>query len=66
MLAVPVGALSLAADGSTRVQRRNGSVLEFVTVEPGLSADGMVEVTPIDGSLAAGDLVVVGFDQGNA
>jgi hypothetical protein len=29
-------------------------------VQPGLSAAGYVEVTPVGGGLAAGDLVVVG------
>ena len=32
-------------------------------VEPGLAADGFVEVTPVGGSLSAGQLVVVGFDS---
>lgn len=60
---VPVSALSLAADGTSRVQvERNGS-LEFIAVEPGLSADGFVEVTPVDGALAPGQLVVIGFEQ---
>ena len=57
--AVPISALFLAADGSSRVQLGDGS---FITVEPGLSADGFVEITPVDGTLTPGDLVVVGFD----
>ncbi len=62
VLAVPVSAVSLAADGSSRVQvQRNGS-LEYVTVKTGLSAQGFVEVTPIQGALGAGQLVVVGFE----
>ena len=32
-----------------------------VTVEPGLSTSGLVEITPLDGSIEAGDLVVVGY-----
>ncbi len=63
VLAVPIGALTLSADGSSRVQRDNQGTLEFVTVEPGLSASGYVAVKPLDGTLQAGDLVVVGFDQ---
>jgi hypothetical protein len=59
--AVPVSALSLAADGTSRVQVDNNGPLEFIVVEPGLSADGFVEVTPIDGTLAPGQLVVVGY-----
>lgn len=61
VLAVPVSALTLSADGSSRVQRKSDDALEFITVEPGLSANGFVAVTPIDGALAKGDLVVVGF-----
>ncbi len=63
VLAVPVGALTLSADGSSRVQRDDNGTLEFVTVEPGLSADGFVAVTPLDSVLNPGDLVVIGFDQ---
>jgi peptidoglycan hydrolase-like protein with peptidoglycan-binding domain len=59
--AVPVSAVSLTADGTSRVQVDNHGSLEFVVVEPGLSADGFVEVTPVDGTLAPGQLVVVGY-----
>jgi peptidoglycan hydrolase-like protein with peptidoglycan-binding domain len=59
--AVPVSALSLAADGTSRVQVDNDGSLEFVVVEPGLSAEGFVEVTPVDGTLAPDQLVVVGY-----
>ncbi|HXV63552.1 MAG TPA: peptidoglycan-binding protein, partial [Vicinamibacteria bacterium] len=45
--AVPISALSLAADGTSRVQVENEGSLDFVVVEPGLSADGFVEVTPV-------------------
>jgi hypothetical protein len=62
-LAVPVAALSLGADGASRVQRSVGGVINPVRVEPGLSADGYVAVIPLDGDLAVGDLVVVGFNQ---
>jgi peptidoglycan hydrolase-like protein with peptidoglycan-binding domain len=64
VLVVPVSALSLAPDGSSRVQRATDGGLEFVGVDPGLSAGGFAEVTPIDGTLEAGDLVVVGFEGG--
>ncbi len=59
--AVPVSALSLAADGTSRVQVENDGVLEYVVVKPGLSATGYVEVTPVDAKLAPGQLVVVGY-----
>jgi Putative peptidoglycan binding domain len=64
VLVVPVSALSLAPDGSSRVQRAIDGRLEFVGVDPGLSAGGFAEVAPIDGTLEAGDLVVVGFEGG--
>lgn len=60
--AVPISALSLAADGTSRVQVDHSGTLEFITVEPGLSADGFVAVKPVEGSLEAGQLVVVGYE----
>lgn len=61
--AVPISALSLAADGTSRVQVENNGALEYVVVKPGMSADGFVEVTPLDGTLAADQLVVVGYEN---
>ena len=63
VLAVPVSALSLATDGTSRVQVDNNGSLEFIRVEPGLSADGFVEVTPLDGTLAPDQLVVIGYEK---
>lgn len=63
VLAVPVSALSMTTDGTSRVQKSTAGVLSFVTVTPGLSVKGYVGVTPIDGSLAKGDMVVVGLEQ---
>ena len=63
VIAVPISALSLAADGTSRVQVENNGALEYVVVEPGLSADGFVEVQPVDGSLEPGQLVVVGYEN---
>jgi len=63
VLAVPLSALSLAADGRSHVQvpaDGNGNTLRPVVVRPGLAADGYVEITPLDGTLAAGQLVAVG------
>jgi hypothetical protein len=60
---VPISALSLTADGTSRVQVENNGNLEFIVVEPGLSADGFVAVRPIDGSLTAGQLVLVGYEK---
>lgn len=68
VLAVPVAALSAGADGSSRVQveRADGSV-DVVVVRTGLLARalGLVEISPVDGDLEAGDRVVVGRDGGN-
>ncbi len=61
--AVPLSALSLAADGTSSVQVERDGALEYVMVEPGLSAGGFVEVTPVDGTLAPGQLVVVGYEN---
>jgi hypothetical protein len=57
---VPLSALTLAADGSSRVQVENNGKLDYVVVDPGLSADGYVEVTSSDKPLKPGQLVVVG------
>ncbi len=63
VVAVPVSALSLTTDGSSRVQVKASSGLEYITVRPGMSAGGYVEVTPVNGSLSPGQLVVVGYDN---
>jgi hypothetical protein len=61
VLAVPVNALSVAADGTSRVQVQGADrSLRSVTVTPGLQAKGYVAITPTSGSLKPGDLVVVG------
>ncbi len=61
VLAVPAAALSAAADGSARVEVEDSpGETRLVEVVPGLAAEGLVEITPVDGELAAGDLVVVG------
>lgn len=59
---VPISALFLAADGSSRVQVDRDGSLEFVTVEPGLSANGYVAVKALEGELKPGQLVMVGFE----
>jgi hypothetical protein len=61
VLAVPVGALSVAADRTSRVQvLEDDGATRYVTVTPGLAAKGLVAVTPVKGALVVGDLVVVG------
>ena len=65
-LTVPVSALSLGPDGGSRVRRSDNGQLTYVPVIAGLSADGFVVVTPTEGTLAPGDLVVIGFEPGQA
>ena len=60
VLAVPAAALSATANGSTILQVEEEASLRTVTVEPGLAAGGLVEVTALDGELDEGDWVVVG------
>ncbi len=63
VLAVPTSALTLAADGSSRVQVQDGNSLRHVTVQPGLSTGGYVAIKAVNGNLQAGQLVVVGYKQ---
>jgi peptidoglycan hydrolase-like protein with peptidoglycan-binding domain len=63
VLVVPITALTLGGDGTSRVQRARGEVLELLEVEPGLSAQGFVEVSPIGNDLGPGDLVLIGFES---
>lgn len=61
VLAVPLAALSLAADGNSIVEVENpDGTTRFVTVDVGLTTEGTAEVSPIDGELSEGDQVVVG------
>ena len=62
VLAVPAAALTANADGSVRVEIDNADgTTRLVVVEPGLSTGGLVEITPVDGDIKRGDLVVVGY-----
>jgi peptidoglycan hydrolase-like protein with peptidoglycan-binding domain len=61
VLAVPVSALSVGGDGSSRVQVRRDRTTSVIDVVPGLAAEGYVEIRPTgDERLTKGDLVVVG------
>lgn len=61
VLAVPTAALTAGPGGEARVEVvGEDDETTLVTVETGLAADGYVEVTAVDGTLAEGDRVVVG------
>ena len=65
VLAVPVAAVSVAGDGSSRIEIEDNpaKATRFVTVKPGLAAEGYVEITPVGGGrVSEGDLVVVGSE----
>jgi peptidoglycan hydrolase-like protein with peptidoglycan-binding domain len=66
VLTVPVAALSVGADGASRLQvQASDKSTHFVNVTPGLTANGLVAVTATTASeLHSGDLVVVGSDSG--
>lgn len=69
VLAVPVAALSVGADGETRVEVERSAddgpgAVAIVAVTLGLSADGYAEIRPVEaGALAEGDRVVVGTQR---
>jgi peptidoglycan hydrolase-like protein with peptidoglycan-binding domain len=62
VLVVPVSAVSAAANGSTTVTVLGPSGTQLrVPVQPGVSGDGFVAVTPVgDAALTPGDQVVIG------
>jgi multidrug efflux pump subunit AcrA (membrane-fusion protein) len=68
VLAVPVAAVSVGADGSARIEVEDDPAqpTRIVAVRTGLSAEGMVAVTPLEGSLEPGDQVVTGNRDGTA
>ncbi|MBR0916275.1 peptidoglycan-binding protein [Bradyrhizobium japonicum] len=61
VIAVPTSAVSLAADGTSRVLVDRSGRQEYVTVQPGLSTGGYVEINASDERLAPGQMVVVGY-----
>lgn len=61
VLAVPESAVTSAADEITSVTViGSGGVRRRVRVTPGISAEGLVQVTPVDGAITEGEQVVVG------
>lgn len=63
VLTVPLSALVTDAGGVVRVRVAREGGFTDVVVRVGLAAGGFAEVVPVDGSLAAGDLVVVGTQR---
>jgi hypothetical protein len=68
VLTVPLDALSVGADGRSRVQvDAGGGSTRLVFVNPGLAAEGNVEVEPTHrGDLKEGDRVVIGEGSSSA
>lgn len=63
-LVVPAAAIVTSPDGSTVVERVDGTHTVPVPVDVGLSAAGLAAVEPVEeGALGAGDAVVVGVGQ---
>jgi HlyD family secretion protein len=61
VLVVPVSAVFAGADGQVSVLRQSSSGQpDRVVVTPGMSGDGYVEITSVEGTLQPRDLVVVG------
>ena len=60
VLVVPASALFLGGDGKSRIQLAGLATTVPIIVRPGLSAGGLVQITPVDHSLVPGDRVVVG------
>lgn len=62
VLAVPLAALTAGAGGESRIEvaTGEGDETELIEVTTGLAAGGYVEITAVDGTIAEGDLVVVG------
>ncbi len=67
VLSVPYAALTAGPGGETRVEVVEGDPREgeqtetrLVVVRSGLATPGAVEITPVEGELAEGELVVVG------
>jgi hypothetical protein len=63
VVTVPLSAVSLAPDGKSRVQVEQDGKLQYMNVVPGLAANGFVQITPEQGTLEPGQLVVVGYDN---
>jgi hypothetical protein len=65
VLVVPLSAVFTGADGRVAVLRLGPDERQQrVEVAPGVSGDGHVAVTPVDGELVTGDRVVVGDGGG--
>jgi len=62
VLAVPLAALTAGAGGESRIEvtTGDGEETELIEVTTGLAAGGYVEISAVDGTIAEGDLVVVG------
>lgn len=67
VLVVPTAAVSSQADGRTTLTVvTNGRKQTRIEIRTGMSGDGYVEVTPVSGTLAPGDRVVLGAGRAPA
>ncbi|MEZ4663170.1 MAG: peptidoglycan-binding protein [Caldilineaceae bacterium] len=64
VVVAPISALTMSADGVSHIQVDHNGTLASVAVEPGLAAEGFVEITPLEGTLSAGQLVLIGVENG--
>jgi len=74
VLTVPIAAVTLGPDGDSRIEIERAPITdrdlgstEFVSVEVGLSASGMVQISSATGAppIEVGDRVVLGLDSGS-
>jgi HlyD family secretion protein len=63
-LVVPITALYTGADGKTAVLKRTDAGQERVVVSLGLSGNGYIAVSPVEGSLSEADQIIVGVAPG--
>lgn len=65
VFAVPAAALTVTSSGATQIQVLDGDLVRTLDVQPGLAADGLVEVTPLgDERLGVGMPIVIGRTNG--
>ena len=64
VIVAPISALAMSADGVSYIQVDHNGTLEMVAVTPGLATAGFAEITPLEGTLSPGQLVLIGMENG--